>query len=208
MFTGIVTAVGRVRRLERAGAVWRLEVDTLALEREDARVGESVAVQGVCLTAVAWDEAGFRADLAPETLRCTTLGRLRPGSPVNLERALRPADRLGGHLVTGHVDAVAKVDALERDARGIGGEAARLRVRLPPALARYVAPKGSVCVDGVSLTVQRVRGEAFEAQLVPHTLAVTTLGRLRPGDACNVEVDLVARYVERLLAWRAEEGDG
>ncbi len=203
MFTGIVEAVGSVEGLQARGPVWRLRVDPGGLDLAGARVGESVAVQGVCLTAVSWAGGRLHADLAPETLRCTTLGRLGPGDPVNLERALRAGDRLGGHLVTGHVDGVGRVEAVAEE-----GEARRLRLRLPEALARYAAPKGSVCVDGVSLTVQAVAGPVLEIQLIPHTLAVTTLGRLGPGDACNVEVDLVARYVERLLAWRGEAGEG
>ena len=182
MFTGIVQAGGRIVSVDP------FEVDRGSLELSGVAVGDSIAVQGVCLTVTGLTARGFRADVSAETLRVTA-GLERPG-PVNLEKALRMGDALGGHLVAGHVDGVGEV--LRRE----GGV---LAFRLPAELARYVARKGSVCVDGVSLTVNRVEGDRFEVNLIPHTLEVTTLSRLAPGAKVNLEVDLVARYVERML---------
>lgn len=197
MFTGIVAATGTVERLETGGGGIRLSVNAGALDLSDAVAGESIAVGGVCLTVTAFSETGFSADVSGETLAATTLGELEPGSPVNLERALRAGDRLGGHLVTGHVDGVGEVKDLAAE-----GESRRLVLRVPGELAQYVARKGSLTVDGVSLTVNAVEGAECEINLVPHTLSVTTLGRLEPGDRVNLEVDLVARYLERQLAYR------
>lgn len=197
MFTGIVAATGTVERLETGGGGIRLSVNAGALDLSDAVAGESIAVGGVCLTVTAFSETGFSADVSGETLATTTLGELEPGSPVNLERALRAGDRLGGHLVTGHVDGVGEVKDLAAE-----GESRRLVLRVPGELAQYVARKGSLTVDGVSLTVNAVEGAECEINLVPHTLSVTTLGRLEPGDRVNLEVDLVARYLERQLAYR------
>ena len=182
MFTGIVQAVGRIAR------VAPLEVDCPGLNLSDVAVGDSICVQGVCLTVTALRGRGFSADVSAETLRVTA-GLDRPGD-VNLEKSLALGGKLGGHLVTGHVDGVGEV--VSRD----GGV---VSVRVPKALSRYVARKGSICVDGVSLTVNRVEGERFEVNLIPHTLEVTTLSRLAPGVRVNLEVDLVARYVERML---------
>jgi riboflavin synthase len=202
MFTGIVEGTGRVVTLAVApgGAGARLEVEapwpagTLA-------AGDSVAVDGCCLTVAAATPTGFAADLVAETLRRTALGRLAAGDRVNLERPLALGGRLGGHLVQGHVDGVARV--LERQAAGEGRE---LRVELPEALARYVAEKGSIAVDGVSLTVAGVGQGWFAVALVPHTLATTTLGERGPGDPVHLEVDLVAKYVERLVQpWSRQE---
>ena len=184
MFTGIVQAVGRIVRLDP------LEIDSGSLDLSDVAVGDSIAVQGVCLTVTALTGKGFSADLSPETRRVTT-GLERAGAAVNLEKSLALGDRLGGHLVAGHVDGVGEVLS---HAEGV------LRVSAPRELARYIARKGSICVDGVSLTVNRVEGDAFEVQLIPHTLEVTTLGRLAAGARVNLEVDLIARYVERLMA--------
>ena len=183
MFTGIVQAVGRIVRLEP------LEIDCAKLDLSDVEVGDSIAVQGVCLTVTALTAKGFTADVSAETRRVTT-GLDRTGAAVNLEKSLALGDKLGGHLVAGHVDGVGEVLVLKD---GV------LRVRTPHELARYVARKGSVCVDGVSLTVNRVEGDTFEVQLIPHTLDVTTLGALRAGGKVNLEVDLLARYVERLM---------
>lgn len=183
MFTGIVQAVGTIVRLQP------LEIDCGTLGLADVAVGDSICVQGVCLTATAKTRRGFTADVSSETLRVTT-GLDRTG-PVNLEKSLALGDRLGGHLVAGHVDGVGEVTAFS------GGV---LQVRAPAELARYIARKGSVCIDGVSLTVNRVEGPLFEVQLIPHTLEVTTLSRLRQGAGVNLEVDLIARYVERLLS--------
>lgn len=182
MFTGIVQAVGRIMRTDP------LEVDCGALAMDDVALGDSVCVQGVCLTVTALRPRGFTADVSAETLRVTT-GLDRPGH-VNLEKSLSIGDKLGGHLVTGHVDGVGEV---------VSRRAGVVVFRLPEGLAKYVATKGSVCVDGVSLTVNRVEGSAFEVNLIPHTLEVTTLSRLQAGVPVNVEVDLLARYVERLF---------
>jgi riboflavin synthase len=183
MFTGIVQAVGTIVRTAP------LEIDCGALDLDDVAIGDSICVQGVCLTVTAATSRGFTADVSAETLRVTT-GLDRPG-PVNLEKSLALGDRLGGHLVAGHVDGVGEVTAF---AAGV------LTVAAPADLERYIARKGSICIDGVSLTVNRVEGASFEVQLIPHTLAVTTLSRLKPGARVNLEVDLVARYVERLLS--------
>lgn len=194
MFTGIVQAVGRVARLEPQGGDLRLHVATGALDLADVVAGDSIAVAGVCLTVVALDANGFAADVSNETLACTTLGALAIDAPVNLEKALRLADRLGGHLVSGHVDGVGKVVAVEPD-----GRSQRWTFAAPPALARYIAAKGSVCIDGTSLTVNTVAGTEFGVNLIPHTVLNTSFQARGIGDAVNLEVDLVARYVERLL---------
>lgn len=195
MFTGIVQAVGRVRSLEPQGGDVRLVVETGSLDLTGVAVGDSIAVSGVCLTTVALEPGAFAADVSRETLGKTILGRLEPGSPVNLERALRAGDALGGHYVTGHVDGLAQVVDIREDARS-----RRVRFAVPAELARYLAPKGSATVDGVSLTVNEVEGTVFGVNLIPHTLEVTTLGSLAPGRAVNLEVDIIARYVERLMA--------
>ncbi len=193
MFSGIVQAVGTVVALEARGGDARLVIDAGALGLDDVVVGDSIAVAGVCLTAVAIDGARFVADVSAETLACTTLGMLQSGSRVNLEKSLRLADRLGGHLVSGHVDGVGRVLAIVPEARS-----QRWTFALPAALARYVAVKGSIAVDGVSLTVNEVQVERFGVNLIPHTIAVTTFRDRRGGDAVNIEVDLIARYLERL----------
>ena len=197
MFTGIVQAVGRVRAIEKRGADARLALDAAGLGLEDVAIGDSIAVAGVCLTVVALDASGFAFDVSPETLSRTTLGTLAAGDPVNLEKSLRLADRLGGHLVAGHVDGVGKVIAVHDD-----GAAQRWVFSAPLALARYIAVKGSIAIDGTSLTVNEVDGDTFGVTLIPHTLAVTTFGARKAGDAVNLEVDLVARYVERLYGER------
>lgn len=197
MFTGIVQAVGTVRVLEREGDDARLHVDAGGMDLSDGRVGESISVSGVCLTATALKAPGFCADVSNETLERTILGSLKAGDRVNLERALRVGDRLGGHLVTGHVDGLGEVTGFEP-----AGESRRLTLRLPGKLAQYVAEKGSLTVDGVSLTVNGVSGRDCHINLVPHTLAATTLGELAPGNRVNLEVDLVARYLARLLEVR------
>jgi riboflavin synthase len=194
MFTGIVQAVGRVDSIEHRGGDARLVVDGGGLDLAGVHIGDSIAVNGVCLTAVAIDSGGFAADVSGETLERTGLGALRSGSPVNLELALTPSTALGGHLVSGHVDGVGTV--LER--RQVG-QSTRFRIEVPAALARYVAEKGSICVDGVSLTVNAVDGAVFDVNIVPHTLARTTLGRQDRGGRVNIEVDLIARYLERLM---------
>lgn len=192
MFTGIVQAVGRIESVSPLAQGVRLVVDTGSLERSGIALGDSICVQGACLTVVAIDGARLAFDVSRETLACTA-GLDAPG-PVNLEKSLSLGDKLGGHLVTGHVDGLGEVVAFEP-----AGESMRLRLRVPKDLARYVARKGSITVDGVSLTVNRVEADLFEVNLIPHTLAVTTLARLAPGARVNLEVDLIARYVERML---------
>ncbi len=192
MFTGIVQAVGRIESVTPLAQGVRLSVDTGTLERSGIALGDSICVQGACLTVVAIDDARLAFDVSRETLACT-VGLDAPG-PVNLEKSLALGDTLGGHLVTGHVDDLGEVVAFEA-----AGESKRLQLRVPKDLARYVARKGSITVDGVSLTVNRVADDVFEVNLIPHTLAVTTLARLAPGAKVNLEVDLIARYVERML---------
>ncbi|SFD65506.1 riboflavin synthase alpha chain [Thiohalospira halophila DSM 15071] len=198
MFTGIVTAVGRIESMEPRGGDRRVTVATGELDTADLAVGDSVAVNGVCLTAVEAGRERFVADVSGETLANTALGELAAGSPVNLEKALLPTTRLGGHLVSGHVDGVARV--LERAPEG---RSERFRLEAPAELARYLARKGSVCLDGVSLTVNAVDGARFDLNIVPHTLAATTLDGWTTGSRVNIEVDLVARYLERLLLGEA-----
>lgn len=184
MFTGIVEELGSVASLE--GPRLRLRATGVL---DDVTLGASIAVNGCCLTVVAWGEDWWEADVSEETFRRTSLGALRPGDPVNLERPVRLEDRLGGHLVQGHVDAVGEVVVPAPD----------LRVRMPVDLLRYVVEKGSITVDGVSLTVVDVLADGFTVALIPHTAEVTTLGRRAPGDAVNLEVDVMAKYAERLL---------
>ncbi|WP_457095414.1 riboflavin synthase [Lysobacter sp. P5_B9] len=199
MFTGIIEGVGRIAVLEARGGDVRLRVEVGTLPFDAVQLGESIAVNGVCLTVVEFDAVSFAADASNETLSLTTLGTLQVGAPVNLERAMRPTDRLGGHLVSGHVDGVGRVLAIVEDAR-----AQRWRFAAPAALLRYVAKKGSICVDGVSLTVNEVDADGFEVALIPHTVSHTAFAQTRVGDAVNLEIDLVARYVERLLAGRSD----
>jgi riboflavin synthase len=194
MFTGIVQAVGSVVAIAPHGGDRRIVIDSGSLGVDDIAPGDSICVAGVCLTAVAIDGVRFCADISVETLSRTTLGLLKSGDCVNLEKSLRLADRLGGHLVAGHVDGVGRVLAIEPDARS-----QRWQFAVPDALARYIAEKGSVCVDGVSLTVNGVAGREFDVNLIPHTIAATTFARKQAGEAVNVEVDLIARYVERLF---------
>jgi riboflavin synthase len=202
MFTGIVEGTARVREVRRtalrpsaAGSVARLFIEAApGFDGGSLRIGDSIAVNGVCLTAVALEPEGFVADLSPETLTRTTLGRLAPGAAVNLERPVLASGRLGGHIVQGHVDGVGRVVAL-RDA----GEGRRLEIAPPPGLARYIVDKGSIAVDGVSLTVAGMTAGRFGVTLIPHTCSSTTLGSLEPGADVNLEVDILAKYVERLV---------
>ena len=196
MFSGIVEELGEVRSVSDH----RLEV-TCRSVTADSGIGASVAVNGVCLTVVERDEALLAFDVSDETLARTALGRLVAGSPVNLERSVTLADRLGGHLVQGHVDGMGEAVGLERD--GAGG--AVLRLRIPEGLRRYVVHKGSLTVDGVSLTVAAIHDDGASIALIPHTLAVTTLGTVRPGDPVHLEVDVIAKYVERLMQARQGE---
>lgn len=198
MFTGIIQAVGKIERLDARGGDVRLSIVAGGLPLSDVAIGDSIAVNGVCLTVVARTDASFSADVSAESLARTTLGRLRAGSRVNLEKALAVGDRLGGHMVSGHVDGIAILRARESVARSV-----RLRLTAPPPLAKYIATKGSVCLDGVSLTVNTVAGAEFDVNIVPHTLAVTTLDDWRVGSEINLEVDLIARYLERLVLGEA-----
>ena len=193
MFTGIVAAIGRIVEAKPRGEGVRLSIDAAGLAMDDVAIGDSIAIQGVCHTVVAKSARGFEVDTSQATLSVTA--GLEHGRDVNLEKSLRLSDRLGGHLVSGHVDGVGQVVSCE----DLGGSA-RLRIDAPAELARYIARKGSIAVDGVSLTVNSVDGARFEINLIPHTRAVTTLGRLARGDRVNLEVDMMARYVERLGA--------
>lgn len=193
MFSGIIAAVGRITDLQAREAGVRLVIDAATLGLDDVQLGDSIACNGVCLTVVAFDHRQFEVDVSPETLRCT-VGLEAIGQELNLEKALRVSDRLGGHIVSGHVDGVGEVvrfDAI--------GDNRQLDIRLAPALSRYVANKGSVTINGVSLTTNTVTGDVFSINLIAHTLDNTTLKHLAPGKPVNVEVDLIARYCERLL---------
>jgi len=194
MFTGIIQAVGTLASLEPRGGDRRITINTGKLPLADVGTGDSIAVSGVCLTAIEMTGEGFRADVSGETLGCTVIGDLAVNAAVNLETALTLQTPLGGHLVSGHVDGIGVVVSRAADSRSI-----RFTIEAPDALARYIATKGSICVDGVSLTVNHVDGAVFELNIVPHTLQETTLDEYRPGRRVNLEVDLVARYLERLL---------
>ena len=194
MFTGIVQDIGRVLARESRGGDVRLVIGCERLDLSSAHVGDSLCVQGCCLTAIELDGRTFAADVSRETLALTTLGDLVPGAAVNLEPALRAGDPLGGHLVSGHIDGVAQVISVESDARS-----QRLVIEVPAGLARYLAPKGSVSVDGVSLTINSVEDASFGVNIIPHTQSATTLGQLAVGARVNLEVDPIARYIYRLM---------
>ena len=195
MFSGIVAATGRIRKVERRKGGLRLTVDAGTLGLRDVAIGDSIAVNGICLTVVARARKSFAVDVSRETLRCTA-GLDEPGE-INLEKALRMSDRLGGHLVSGHVDGVGKVTHFGR-----AGANRLLRVRAPRALARYIARKGSIAIDGISLTVNEVDKNRFGVNIIPQTWTHTTLGGLKVGGQVNLEVDLIARYLERLIQER------
>lgn len=199
MFTGIVAAVGRVRSAAPGAQGVRMTIEAGGLGLEDVALGDSIAVNGVCLTVTALDAASFCVDVSPETISCTV--GFEPGAAVNLEKAMRLSDRLGGHLVSGHVDGTGEVVAFEPV-----GDNRLLAVRVPRPLSRYVAQKGSVTVNGVSLTVNAIEVDVFRVNLIPHTLGATNLRELAPGSRVNLEVDLLARYVERLAAAGAAPG--
>jgi riboflavin synthase len=194
MFTGIVTGTGILQGKTLTGGDCRLHIACSALNLESSNTGDSISVSGACLTMLDPDASGFFADVSQETLDLTTLGLLQPGQTINLELALGLDARLGGHMVTGHIDGRARLVSRHEDAR-----AERFEFRVPDRLARYIAKKGSVCIDGVSLTVNEVEDSKFSVCLIPHTLEVTTLGSLATGDEVNLEVDLIARYLERLM---------
>jgi riboflavin synthase len=194
MFTGIIKAKGQIAAIERRGGDVRLSVQSAGVPFSSYEVGESIAVNGVCLTATTLRDDGFDTDVSVETLNVTSLGNLRVGDAVNLEPALALGDRLGGHLVSGHVDCLGRVASIEADARST-----RLTITIDASFSRYVARKGSITVDGVSLTVNEVRGNSFDVNIIPHTAEATIIGKYAKGTAVNIEVDLLARYIERLL---------
>jgi riboflavin synthase len=199
MFTGIILATGRVTSLADKEGDLELGIDAAALDLGRIAVGDSVSVQGACLTVTRKEGTHFYADVSRETMAKTTLATLSSGSRVNLEPSLRAGEPLGGHWVSGHVDAVGHLRALVQDARSW-----RLEFELPVSLMRFVASKGSICVDGVSLTVNKVEGRRFDVNIIPHTLKVTTLGELKADDGVNIEIDVIARYLERLMSKTAE----
>lgn len=198
MFTGIVKAKGRIAALERRGGDVRLQVEADGIDWGDVQEGDSICINGVCLTATTVSQRGFRADVSNETLRVTTLGDIAEGAEVNLEPALTAGDRLGGHIVSGHVDCTGQVVSLASDARSTV-----LGIELPAEFSKYVAKKGSICIDGVSLTINEVSGNRFELNIIPHTAEQTTIGNYAVGTRVNIEVDVVARYLERLLGENA-----
>ena len=192
MFSGIIQAVGKISRIDKRDGGVRLALHAVRLGMDDVKIGDSIAINGACLTVVLKSPSGFEADVSDETLRCTA-GLDAPGE-VNMEKAMRLSDRLDGHIVSGHVDGVGEVVAFDHL-----GESTLVRIRAPADLERYIARKGSVTVQGVSLTVNAVDGPLFDINLIPHTLDVTTLKRLQPGSRVNLEIDMLARYVERML---------
>lgn len=200
MFTGIIEAVGSVAQLEEVGGDVRLTIKTGELDMSDVQLGDSIAVNGVCLTAIKFDSNSFSADVSSETVSLTTLKGLSVGSPVNLEKALLPTTRLGGHLVSGHVDGLGTVLEIKQEARSI-----QITIQAPQNLKRYIAVKGSVCIDGTSLTVNTVNDDSFTLNIVPHTQTQTIINTYSPGTRVNLEVDLIARYLERLLQAQGPE---
>jgi riboflavin synthase len=205
MFTGIIQAVGKIADMQPQGGDMRLRVHTADLPLSDVGLGDSICTSGVCLTVVELPGDGFWADVSGESLNLTTLGYLSKGSQVNLEKALTPQSRLGGHIVSGHVDGVGEIVSMAEDARSI-----RVVLRAPDALAKYIAHKGSICVDGTSLTVNQVNGAEFDLNIIPQTMQETIFGTYQAGSRVNLEVDVIARYLERLIqgdaAAQAEAG--
>lgn len=200
MFTGIIESVGRIKRIEPVGGDMRLHVDVGSLDMRDVQLGDSIAVNGVCLTAIEFDNQHFAADVSNETITLTSLKDIAIGSEVNLEKALLPTTRLGGHLVSGHVDGLGEVISIKEESRSI-----QLMIRAPEELKHYIAMKGSVCIDGTSLTVNKVTDTDFEINIVPHTQQQTVIKNYKPGTKVNLEVDLIARYLERLLTKQGGE---
>jgi len=194
MFTGIIESIGTISRIEHRAGDARLTIEVGELDMSDVALGDSIACNGVCLTAIEFDQYRYTADVSGETLRLTTMANIQVGSAVNLEKALMPTSRLGGHLVSGHVDGIGEVLSVSKDSRSV-----QFNIKAPDEIAHYIAKKGSICVDGVSLTVNEVDGSTFQLNLVPHTLAETTAINYLAGTKVNLEVDLLARYLERLL---------
>ncbi len=197
MFTGIIQAVGKISQRQTTGTDARLYVQANQLDWHNVQLGDSISVNGVCLTAVILPGDGFWADVSNETLLHTTLGKLTIGSTVNLEKALTPQMHLGGHIVSGHVDGVGTITQCYEEGRSI-----RLNIKAPSTLAKYIAPKGSICIDGISLTVNTVQNAEFSVNVVPHTQERTTLAEIKIAQQVNLEVDIIARYLERLLLYR------
>ena len=195
MFTGIIESIGKVLNLERIQDEWRLTLETGDLSLDDVKLGNSIAVSGCCLTVVQLTGSGFAADVSNETRRCTTLADFKPGTKVNLEKAMKATDRFGGHIVSGHVDGVGELVSSE-----IEGKSRKLTFSMPEGLRRYVATKGSICIDGTSLTVNQVEGNTFSINVIPHTQEMTVSGTYERGQRVNLEVDLVARYLEKLFS--------
>ena len=198
MFTGIILAIGTITRIEQKAGDVRLSIDTGKLSLADANLGDSIAVNGICLTAVELSEHGFVADVSNETLSRTNLKQAGTGTPVNLELALTPETRMGGHIVSGHVDGLATLIEKKPDGRSI-----RFKFKAPDELAKYIAEKGSICINGISLTINTIEGAVFSVNVVPHTLKETSLGFASVGDKINLEVDLLSRYMERLMKGEA-----
>lgn len=194
MFTGIIAATGSVARLQQVESEWRLSIEAGKLDMSDVQLGDSIAVNGCCLTVVAMATSSFDADVSNETMRCTTLGKLSTGSRVNLEKAMQASDRFGGHIVSGHVDGVGTLDSMEPEGKSI-----RLQFSAPSQIRRYIAAKGSICIDGTSLTVNTVNGNQFTVNIIPHTQEETIIGNYQAGQQVNLEVDIIARYLERLM---------
>jgi len=201
MFTGIIQALGQLSDKQAVRGDYRMGFTAIGIDMNSVALGDSIAVNGVCLTVIEKSASGFYADVSRETLSRTSLGHLQSGASVNLELALTPSSRLGGHLVSGHVDGLGSIKNRESDARS-----ERFTVQAPQALMKYIAEKGSICVDGISLTVNSVSGDCFTLNIVPHTLAHTTMGQFKIGTQVNLEVDVVARYIERLLGGGDSQG--
>jgi riboflavin synthase len=195
MFTGIIEAIGSVKSLREIKSEWRLVLETPKLDMSDVKIGDSIAVSGCCLTVVEISGSSFAADVSNETLRCTSLGALKPGSRVNLEKAMIATDRFGGHIVSGHVDGVGKLATSSQE-----GQSIKLTFEVPDELDKYIAAKGSICIDGTSLTVNEVSANSFSINVIPHTQEETIIGEYGVGRVVNLEVDLVARYLERLMS--------
>ncbi|MBN2864786.1 MAG: riboflavin synthase [Thiotrichales bacterium] len=195
MFTGIIQAEGYIEKIEPRQGDWKVTINTGKLDMSDVAIGDSIAANGICLTAIEFTDHSYVADVSGETLSVTTAGSWKPGTPVNLEKALRLQDRLGGHLVSGHVDGVGTVKSIAQDARSW-----RYKIEAPLAICKYIAEKGSICINGISLTVNEVEGCVFGINIVPHTIQETTIKHFEEGTAINLEVDLLARYLERMMS--------
>ena len=202
MFTGIIEAVGTLQKTFQADGEWRFEIAVGDLNVSDVSLGDSIAVSGCCLTVVSKSSNSFSADVSNETMRCTALGELSNGDRVNLEKAMRATDRFGGHIVSGHVDGVGNVTAIETESKSL-----KVTFRVPSPLSRFVAAKGSICIDGISLTVNEVNGNYFSVNVIPHTQLETVVKEYKVGRSVNIEVDLIARYLERLFEVKGAENN-